>query len=42
MEEWLEADWEAGVHNLNQLLAFSMQFIPVVGATNAVLAHTAG
>ena len=37
LEAWLEADWEAGVHNVNQVLAYTMQFIPAVGAVNAVL-----
>jgi hypothetical protein len=34
---WLEEDWESGVHNLNQILAYTLQFVPVVGAMNATL-----
>ncbi len=37
LEIWLQEDWEKGVHNLNQLLAFSLQFIPVIEALNAAL-----
>jgi hypothetical protein len=30
-------DWENGIHNVNQLLAYTMQFIPVVQTVNKVL-----
>jgi hypothetical protein len=38
LEDWLGQDWTVGVHNVNQLLAYTLQFIPVVRAVNAVLA----
>ncbi|MBD1815126.1 ATP-binding protein [Microcoleus vaginatus DQ-U2] len=37
---WLSRDWETGLHNINQLLRFTLQFIPVVKAVNRVLAET--
>ena len=37
---WLRRDWETGLHNINQLLKFTLQFIPVVKAVNRVLAET--
>lgn len=37
---WLEEDWEKGLNNLNQLLTYSLQFIPVVSAVNKVLSKT--
>ncbi|UNU25016.1 ATP-binding protein [Microcoleus vaginatus] len=37
---WLRRDWETGLHNINQLLGFTLQFIPVVKAVNRVLAET--
>ncbi|WP_293369513.1 ATP-binding protein [Microcoleus sp. CAWBG556] len=37
---WLRRDWETGLHNINQLLRFTLQFIPVVQAVNRVLAET--
>ncbi|MBN2394624.1 MAG: AAA family ATPase [Anaerolineae bacterium] len=40
IERWLENDWGVGVCNINQLLAYTMQFIPVVGAINVVLANS--
>lgn len=41
LKEWLLADWPTGVHNLNEMLAYSIQFIPVVQALNDALAeHT--
>ncbi|MBO3462798.1 AAA family ATPase, partial [Aetokthonos hydrillicola] len=40
LQNWLQQDWEAGVHNTNQLLAYTLQFIPVVQAVNRVLAIT--
>ncbi|NPA26738.1 MAG: ATP-binding protein [Chloroflexi bacterium] len=33
----LRHDWEVGVYNLNQVLAFSLQFVPAVDALNAAL-----
>jgi len=37
---WLRRDWETGLHNINELLLFTLQFIPVVKAVNRVLAET--
>ena len=37
---WLRRDWETGLHNINQLLRFTLQFIPVVKAVNRVLEET--
>jgi hypothetical protein len=39
LRSWLRQDWEAGIHNANQLLAYTFQFIPVIGAINRVLAE---
>ena len=38
LENWLQNDWETGLHNTNELLAYTLQFIPVVQAVNRVLA----
>jgi hypothetical protein len=35
---WLRQDWETGIHNANQLLAYTVQFIPVIHTINRVLA----
>ncbi|NEQ69501.1 MAG: ATP-binding protein [Symploca sp. SIO2D2] len=40
LQNWLRQDWETGLHNANQLLAYTLQFIPVVEAVNRVLATT--
>ena len=40
LQNWLQQDWETGLHNTNQLLAYTLQFIPVVHAVNQVLAKT--
>ncbi|MBY5310423.1 AAA family ATPase [Aphanizomenon flos-aquae CCAP 1446/1C] len=37
LKKWLLHDWDNGIHNVNQLLAYTMQFIPVVKAVNEVL-----
>ena len=37
LEAWLEADWSAGVHDVNQVLAYTLQFIPAVRAVNRAL-----
>ena len=37
LKNWLLQDWENGVHNVNQLLAYTMQFIPVIQAVNKAL-----
>ncbi|MCC3565155.1 MULTISPECIES: ATP-binding protein [unclassified Microcoleus] len=37
---WLRLDWQTGLHNTNELLKFTLQFIPVVKAINRVLAET--
>ena len=39
LSQWLRQDWETGLHNSNQLLAYSMQFIPVIQALNRELAR---
>lgn len=39
LKDWLGRDWPAGVHNLNELLAYSMQFNPAVSALNDSLAE---
>ncbi|MDY6940793.1 MAG: AAA family ATPase [Cyanobacteriota bacterium] len=41
VQNWLRQDWETGLHNINQLLAYTLQFIPAVAAVNRVLAETA-
>ncbi|MHC5938836.1 AAA family ATPase [Nostoc sp.] len=38
LENWLQNDWETGLHNTNELLAYTLQFIPVFQAVNRVLA----
>ena len=38
--KWLQQDWEIGLKNINQLLAYTCQFIPVIKAVNQVLANT--
>jgi hypothetical protein len=40
LRSWLKEDWETGLHNANQLLAYSFQFRPVIHALNWVLAET--
>jgi AAA ATPase domain len=35
----LEKDWETGLYNANQVLAYSLQFIPVLQAVNFVLSE---
>ncbi|MEG4320550.1 MULTISPECIES: ATP-binding protein [unclassified Microcoleus] len=37
---WLRRDWETGLHNIDELLKFTLQFIPVIKAVNCVLAET--
>jgi hypothetical protein len=37
LQTWLTQDWQAGLHNVNELLAYTMQFIPVVKAINTAL-----
>ncbi|QYX32625.1 AAA family ATPase [Sphaerospermopsis torques-reginae] len=37
LNNWLLQDWENGVHNVNQLLAYTLQFIPVIQAVNKAL-----
>jgi hypothetical protein len=38
LTSWLRQDWETGIHNANQLLAYTFQFTPVICAINRVLA----
>lgn len=40
LETWLIKNWNSGLHNANQLLAYTLQFIPVVKAINTVLTST--
>ncbi|WP_026082487.1 AAA family ATPase [Mastigocladopsis repens] len=40
LKNWLRREWETGLHNANQLLAYTLQFIPVIQAVNQVLAET--
>ncbi|MBC1237052.1 ATP-binding protein [Nostoc sp. 2RC] len=40
LQNWLQNDWETGLHNINQLLTYTLQFIPVVQAVNRVLTTT--
>ncbi|QSJ15418.1 ATP-binding protein [Nostoc sp. UHCC 0702] len=40
LQNWLQQDWEIGLHNTNQLLAYTLQFIPVVQAVTKVLDNT--
>lgn len=40
LKKWLRQDWETGLDNANQLLANTLQFIPVISAINEVLAET--
>jgi hypothetical protein len=40
LANWLRRDWETGVHNVNQLLAYTLQFTAVTGTVNKVLAET--
>lgn len=37
LRKWFKADWEVGVKNVNQLLAYSAQFVPVVEVINHFL-----
>ncbi|MGB3514582.1 MAG: ATP-binding protein [Microcoleaceae cyanobacterium] len=39
LKRWLRKDWELGLENIDQLLRYSLQFIPVVRAINQVLAE---
>ncbi|MDD4446352.1 MAG: AAA family ATPase [Methanothrix sp.] len=39
LKKCLKEDWTIGVNNLNELLAYSMQFVPVVQALNDALAE---
>ncbi len=40
LKNWLGQDWETGLENINQLLQYSKQFIPVINAVNELLAAT--
>ncbi|MGK7956350.1 MAG: AAA-like domain-containing protein [Crocosphaera sp.] len=37
LETWLQEDWQVGIHNLNQILQYSLQFIPVIKALNEAI-----
>jgi hypothetical protein len=40
LTNWLRQDWETGLHNLNQVWVYTLQFIPVTQALNRALAET--
>lgn len=40
LKNWLRQDWETGLHNANQLLAYTLQFTLVIRSVNRVLAET--
>ena len=40
LTSWLEQDWQLGLENANELLRYSLQFIPVVKGVNQVLGKT--
>lgn len=42
LEKELESNWEKGIHNVNQILAYTLQYIPVVKAVNNTLASSPG
>ena len=37
LRKWLQQDWETALYNTNQLLAYTLQFIPVIKAINQVI-----
>ncbi|MDB9511554.1 ATP-binding protein [Kamptonema animale CS-326] len=39
LKNWLRHDWEIGLHNANQILAYTLQFQPVIQAINQVLSE---
>jgi hypothetical protein len=39
IKQWLRKDWSKGIDNINQLLEFTLQFIPVINSLNTVLAE---
>ncbi|MCT7948862.1 ATP-binding protein [Ancylothrix sp. C2] len=42
LKNWLRKDWQKGLDNLEQLLTYTLQFIPVLQALNFVLAEIPG
>ena len=38
LKNWLEQDWETGIHNANQLVQYTLQFVPVSKTINKTLA----
>ncbi|KEI66402.1 hypothetical protein A19Y_1334 [Planktothrix agardhii NIVA-CYA 126/8] len=40
LTSWLEQDWQLGLENANELLRYSLQFIPVVKGVNQFLGKT--
>ncbi|QIR39301.1 ATP-binding protein [Tolypothrix sp. PCC 7910] len=40
LQNWLQQDWETGLHNINQILAYTLQFTSVKNAVNRVLEQT--
>jgi hypothetical protein len=39
LANWLRRDWETGLHNANELLRYTLQFIPVIEAVKQVLSE---
>ncbi|MGK7880925.1 MAG: ATP-binding protein [Crocosphaera sp.] len=37
LKNWLNEDWQVGIDNLNQILQYSLQFIPVIKAINQAI-----
>lgn len=40
LKNWLEQNWEVGIYNANQLVKYTLQFIPVSKTINKTLATT--
>lgn len=39
LTNWLRQDWDIGLHNANQILAYTLQFQPVIQAVNQALSE---
>ena len=39
LKHWLQHDWEKGIKNAKQIVAYTLQFVPVINALNQVLAE---
>ena len=40
LEQWLHQDWDIGVHNVNQVLRYTLQAAPAVTAVNTALSRS--